>query len=90
MDIDAKQAEKFAALIDYHQRLGNAALEVLEQQLSSRSFVANDRYSIADIALFSYIHVADEGGFDLTQFPNIQQWIERVKSQPNYIPITQS
>jgi len=49
----AKQAEKFATLIDYHQRLGNAALEVLEQHLSSRSFVANARYSIADIALFS-------------------------------------
>jgi glutathione S-transferase len=47
-----------------------------------------ERYTIADIALFAYTHVADEGGFDLTQFPAIQAWIERVKSQSGYISIT--
>lgn len=84
----AKQAEKFADLIDYHHRLGNAALDVLEQHLKSRSFLVADRYTIADIAVFSYVHVAHEGNYDIKQFPTIQQWVERVKLQPNYIPIT--
>ncbi|BAY33752.1 glutathione S-transferase domain-containing protein [Tolypothrix tenuis PCC 7101] len=68
---------------------GYAALKVMENHLSDRSFFVGDRYTIADIALFAYTHVADEGGFDLTQFPAIQAWIERVKSQPGYITIHQ-
>ena len=52
-------------------------------------FTTGDRYTIADIGLFAYTHVADEGGFDLTRFPAIQTWIDRVKSQPRYIKITQ-
>lgn len=48
-----------------------------------------ERYTIADIALFAYTHVADEGGFDLTPFSSIQAWIERVKAQPRYISITE-
>jgi glutathione S-transferase len=83
-----KQADQFAALIDYHHRLGKAALDVLEQQLTNRLFLVDDRYSIADIAIYSYVHVADEGGYDLTKFPAIQAWCERVRSQPNYISIT--
>jgi glutathione S-transferase len=51
--------------------------------------LVTERYTIADIALFAYTHVADEGGFDLTRFPAIQAWIERVKSQSGYISITQ-
>jgi len=43
--------------------------------------------SIADIDLFAYTDVADEGGFDLTRFPVIQTWSDRVKSQPGYIPL---
>ncbi|BAY88658.1 MULTISPECIES: glutathione S-transferase family protein [unclassified Tolypothrix] len=68
---------------------GYAALKVMENHLSDRSFFVGDRYTIADIALFAYTHVADEGGFDLTQFPAIQAWIELVKSQPGYITIHQ-
>jgi len=48
-----------------------------------------NRYTIADICLFAYTHVADEGGFDLTQFPAIQSWIKGVKEQAKYISITQ-
>jgi len=69
---------------------GIAALKVMEQRLAEHPFLVNDTYTIADIALFAYTHVADEGGFDLTQFPAIQNWIQRVQAQPKHIPITQN
>jgi glutathione S-transferase len=61
----------------------------MEQHLAENEFFAGDRYTIADIGLFAYTHVAGEGGFDLTRFPGIQTWIDRVKNQPRYISITQ-
>ncbi|MBD1852331.1 glutathione S-transferase family protein [Leptolyngbya sp. FACHB-711] len=70
------------------QAPGYAALGVMEQRLKDHPFLVNDRYTIADIALFAYTHVAHEGNFDLSSFPGILQWIDRVKSQPNYIEIT--
>jgi glutathione S-transferase len=67
---------------------GYEALGVMEGHLKSRDWFVGDRYSIADIALYAYTHVADEGGFDLSNYPAILAWIERVKSQPRHIPIT--
>ncbi|HMD05065.1 MAG TPA: glutathione binding-like protein, partial [Candidatus Binatus sp.] len=64
------------------------ALGVMEGHLKSREWFVGDRYSIADIALYAYTHVADEGGFDLSKFPATRAWLERVKSQPRHIPIT--
>jgi glutathione S-transferase len=49
----------------------------------------DEHYTIADIGLYAYTHVAEEGGFDLTRFPAIQAWLERVKSQPQHITIMQ-
>jgi glutathione S-transferase len=69
--------------------LGYAALNVMEQHLAHDPFFVGGRYSIADIALYAYTHVADEGGFDLRRFPAIQAWLERVKTQPKHISITQ-
>ncbi len=86
----AKQAEQFAQIIEYHHRLGNAALQVMEQHLEKHLFFVSDRYTIADIALFAYTHIADEGDFDLSIFPAIQAWIKRIQTQPHYCPITQS
>jgi glutathione S-transferase len=71
------------------QTLGYAALEVMEKHLTARSFFVGERYTIADIALYAYTHVAHEGGFDLLKYPYTRAWLERVKSQPNHIPITQ-
>ena len=68
---------------------GYDALGVMEGHLKSREWFVDERYSIADIALYAYTHVADEGGFDLTGYPAIRAWLERVKSQPRHIPITQ-
>ena len=64
---------------------GYMALDVMEKQLSDNDFIANDAYSIADIALFAYTHVADEGGFDLTNYPQVQAWLQRVEAQPGFL-----
>jgi glutathione S-transferase len=68
---------------------GYDALGVMEAHLKSRQWFVGDRYTIADIALYAYTHVADEGGFDLAGYPAVRAWLARVKSQPRHIPITQ-
>jgi glutathione S-transferase len=68
---------------------GRAALGVMETQLSRQRFFVGETYSIADIALYAYTHVAHEAHFDLTPYPAVRAWMERVASQPRYIPLTQ-
>ncbi|MBD2388743.1 glutathione S-transferase family protein [Cylindrospermum sp. FACHB-282] len=83
------KAEEYREAIQQKREPGYAALKVMENHLKAHIFLVAERYTIADIGLFAYTHVADEGGFDLTQFPAIQAWIERVKAQSRYISITQ-
>ncbi len=64
---------------------GYRALDVMEKHLSSHDFIANDAYSIADIALFAYTHVAHEGGYDLSGYPKINGWLERVRATPGFV-----
>jgi glutathione S-transferase len=72
------------------QRLakGRAALAVMDTHLSGRQFFVAESYSIADIALYAYTHVAGEATLDLTPFKNVTAWLKRVADQPYYIPIT--
>jgi glutathione S-transferase len=73
--------------LEEKRRGGYVALDALERGLSDgRDFLAGD-FSIGDIALYAYTHVAHEGGFDLPGYPRIQAWIERVAAQPGYAPI---
>jgi glutathione S-transferase len=67
---------------------GQAALAALERQLTDHEFLVGDRYSIADIALFAYTHVAPEGGFSLEPYPAVRDWLARVAAQPGHIAIT--
>jgi glutathione S-transferase len=60
----------------------------MEQHLDGKRFFAGDRYSIADIALYAYTHVADEATLDLTPYPNVVAWMGRVADRPGHIPIT--
>ena len=83
------RAEQYQVEIDKRRESGYAALRLMENHLAKHNYFVAGRYSIADICLFAYTHVADEGGYELTQFPAIQAWIERVKSQPGYISITE-
>lgn len=67
---------------------GDRALEVMETHLKARVWFAGDAYSIADIALYAYTHVAPEGGFELARYPAVKAWLARVSSQKGHIRIT--
>jgi len=73
-----------AALLASKRDGGWAALKVMEEHLAKNNFFVGD-YTIADIALFAYTHVADEGGFPFDKFPSIRAWVARVKAQPHFI-----
>lgn len=66
---------------------GYRALKVMNQHLQNNDFFANNRYSIADIALYAYTHKAHEGGFSLVKYPNIREWLTRVENQPGFVPM---
>lgn len=70
------------------KKQGYAALDVLEDGLRGRKYLVAEKYSLADISLFAYTHVAHEGGFDLAPYPNVRAWCDRVASQPRWAPIT--
>ena len=59
----------------------------MERHLAGRTFLVGERYTIADISLYAYTHVAHEGGFDLGPYPAIRAWLERVAGQPGHITI---
>ena len=67
---------------------GEAALQLMEDQLGRTPFMVGAHLTLADIALYAYTHVAGEGGFGLSAYPNIGQWLARVAAQPGYIAIT--
>jgi glutathione S-transferase len=67
---------------------GYRALDAMERHLAGRTFLVGERYSLADISLYAYTHVAGEGGFDLQRYPAIRAWLARVASRPGHVPIT--
>ncbi len=75
--------ERLANLLDGGER----ALGVMERRLSNSAWLAGESYSVADIALYAYTHVAHEGGYDLAAFPGVSAWLERVAAQPGYVTI---
>jgi glutathione S-transferase len=64
---------------------GYKALGVMEQQLATTDFIANNEFSIADIALYAYTHVAHEGGFDLAKYPAVREWLVRIEARPRHV-----
>ena len=82
------KAADYQEAIQQKREPGYAALTVMEKHLINHKFFVGEYYTIADIALFAYTHVADEGGFDLTRFPAILTWLERVRAIPQHISIT--
>ena len=83
-----EMTEERRVMLEPKKRLGYAALGVMEGCLEDQGFFVGDRYTIADIALYAYTHVAHEGGFDLEGFPAVRAWLERVAAQPGHVPIT--
>jgi glutathione S-transferase len=66
---------------------GDKALQALERGLTGKTFLVGERYSVADISLYGYTHVATEGGFALDEYPSILAWLDRVAAQPGHITI---
>jgi glutathione S-transferase len=73
--------------VEAKHRGGIAALEAMDKHLADREFLVAERYTIADIALFAYTHVAPEGGFALEPYPAVRSWLARVSAQPGHIGI---
>ena len=80
--------ERFQEVPALHEK-GYAALKVMDQHLSVQDFFVGNTYTIADISLYAYTHVAHEGGFDLTQFAHIRRWLSKVAAQDKHIEISQ-
>lgn len=66
---------------------GAQVLAVMERHLAGRDWFVGERYGVADIALYAYTHCAGDGGFDLSAFPNIRAWLDRVRAQPGHSPL---
>ena len=79
--------ELYADRVPERMKGGYAALDAMERHLEGRSFLVADRYTVADISLYAYTHVADEGGFDLAPYPAIRSWLSRVASRPGHVTI---
>lgn len=87
ISILGKKQEYEQALAE-KKKPGYHALNVMESHLKKNGYFVGGRYTIADIALYAYTHVAHEGEFDLSRYPAIQAWLRRVEDQPGYLPIT--
>ncbi|WP_394731178.1 glutathione S-transferase family protein [Altererythrobacter sp. GH1-8] len=85
---EANLSEQQRAQILAKRMAGQDALALMDGELVHRGFMAGDTPTLADIALFPYTHVAEEGGFGLDNYPHIQGWIERVAALPGFVPMT--
>jgi len=79
--------EDFADRLPERTAAGHRALAAMERHLDGREFLVGDGLTLADIALYAYSHVADEGGFDLERYPALRAWLERVASEPGHVTI---
>lgn len=68
---------------------GRQALAVMEQRLAQSPFLVGSAYTVADVSLYAYTHVAHEGGFDLSAYPAVRAWLARVKAQPGHVTMAQ-
>lgn len=81
--------DEYKAQLEEKRPKGYAALDVMERHLQENVYFVGNRYSIADIALYAYTHVAHEGGFSLSNYSAINKWCERIKDTKNYVSIEQ-
>lgn len=76
------------AQIAIKRAAGDAALKLMDEHLSSRDWFVGDSLTLADIALYAYTHMAEDGGFTLNQYPAVGRWLDRLAAQPKYVPFT--
>jgi glutathione S-transferase len=82
------RAAAFADRIPEKMEAGHKALRAMELHLDGRLFLVGEGMTLADIALYAYTHVANEGGFDLAAYPAIRAWLDSVAAEPGHVPIT--
>ena len=82
-DIHPPEAE-----LEAKRKGGERALAAMERHLAEHEFLVGELYTIADISLYAYTHVAPEGGFTLAPYPAVREWLTRVAAQPRHIAIT--
>ena len=85
-----KAEEEYKEQLKVKKKLGYAALDVMEKHLKNNTYFVANQYSIADIALYAYTHVAEEGNYDLSGYNQIKEWFQRIENQKSYINIKQS
>jgi glutathione S-transferase len=81
-----KDKNRAADVLESKRGQSHTALAILDRELASNSFLGGDRYTIADISNFAYVHLADEAGLPLHDYENVTAWIERVRSQDRFLP----
>lgn len=80
--------DEYKKTLEQKRGPGYAALDVMEKHLTDHNYFVGEHYTIADIGLYAYTHVANEGNFDLSKYSAIRAWLDRVKSQPNHVTMT--
>jgi glutathione S-transferase len=80
-------AERYADQIESRRAAGYRALDAMERHLDGRRWFVGSDMSLADISLYAYTHVADEGGFELEPYPAIRAWLEHVAAEPGHVSI---
>jgi glutathione S-transferase len=81
------RAEEFEPQRPAKMKGGERALARLEAHLDGRDYLVGDSLTLADIALYGYTHVAEEGGFSLEPYPAVRAWLDRIASEPGHVPI---
>ena len=81
------EQEKYAAELEGKWQAGSRVLAALDEHLDGREWLVGNAYSIADISLYGYTHVAEEGGFELARYAKVQAWLARVAARPGHVPI---
>lgn len=84
---EARLSDLQRSLLPGKREAGEAALKLMDEHLAGRAFFVGDRLSLADVALYAYTHVADEGGFELGRYPAVKAWLDRVASAPGFLPM---
>ena len=79
------RAEGHEALVERWQKVGRHSLDVLERHLGANDFLLGPDYSVADIGLYAYTHVAGDAGIELADYPAVEAWLERVEAQPGFM-----
>jgi glutathione S-transferase len=84
----AKSADRMTSELGRYRDRGGRALAILDEKLACSSFVVGNQYSIADVALYAYTHLASEGGFALGHLQNVCSWLKRIEGLPGHLPMS--